>query len=518
MTDPDTRHRPLVSGIAISTGKTDSEGKFEQLVHGCTFTGLATRVSDNEKVLVTNRHCIDDERLNPVGHIDLYQGALSSPSKSADKVGVNLEYEPANLYAENEVDVAYWELHDTVDAEFKLHQTKTTTPADRKIIAGEVTLERNMMLTMIGRKGGEGQVRVRAFGLKHKVDDLDYENVILLDCAQRPAIPGDSGSGLFYKIQEGVYQLAGIFFAGRKNSQRSDWGLAFPAKTAEEKLGIVFGNRIPVADAGPAQSVKAGALVTLDPRGSFDDDGDDLTWSWEQLDVDEDDKVALSTVTNLDGRRTFTAPAGPTSLSFRVTVKDEHGGEDTATTTVDVSTNPPDVDAGEDQTDVKSRHPVALRATDSNGRARTWKWEQLPGGPRVRLNHPTSRYSWFTAPGGACSLRFRVTGTDRYGSQDADDVTVVIKNQPPTARVGGTQTVSRRARVALTGSGTDPDADDNLTFKWVQKTGTTVELTDADSKYATFTAPDRTGGLTFDFTVTDNHGASDTKTDTVRVR
>ena len=524
-TDPDKRHRPLVSGIAISTGRTDSTGVITALIRGCTLTGLATRVADNQKVLVTNRHCIDRAFRNPKGDEDLYQGDLSVPLAIADKVGSNPEYVTAlDQPAVNEVDAAYFELvadePNGVDAAFNLFQTSATTPADRKIIAGEVVLKRDMMLTMIGRKGGEGQVRVRRFNADYESDNLLYKNAVILDCSQRPAIPGDSGAGLFYEVETGVYQLAGIFFSGPTGVPQADRGAAFPSKTAEEKLGIVFGNRLPVADAGPAQCVRAGNFVTLDPGGSYDDDGDALTFEWEQLDVEEDERLTLSIVTNLDGRRTFTAPAGPVTLSFRVTVTDTHGGVSTSTTTVDVSANPPNVNAGDDQS-TNAGYPVSLRAADTNiRRGLRWQWEQLPGGTRVELNHPDSRYSWFTAPGGASTLKFRATATDRQGAKDADDVTVVIQNRAPTTGGSGNQTVSRGAIVALAARASDPEPDDipKLNKLWTQESGPTVELTDADTQYATFTAPNSAATLRFLFTVTDPHGLTATYTETVMVR
>ena len=51
-----TYHRPLVSGIAVLSGKT-VENRIEIIETG-TLTGLATRNSDNAKVLVTNLHVV----------------------------------------------------------------------------------------------------------------------------------------------------------------------------------------------------------------------------------------------------------------------------------------------------------------------------------------------------------------------------------------------------------------------------------------------------------------------------
>ena len=46
-------HRPLVAGIRIASGRTRQTGTLESITQG-TLTGLATRNSDNKKVLVAS--------------------------------------------------------------------------------------------------------------------------------------------------------------------------------------------------------------------------------------------------------------------------------------------------------------------------------------------------------------------------------------------------------------------------------------------------------------------------------
>ncbi len=91
-------------------------------------------------------------------------------------------------------------------------------------------------------------------------------------------------------------------------------------------------NQLPVSRAGNDQAVAAGADVTLDGSASSDPDGSIASYLWEQ--------TAGSTVALSDtavAMPTFTAPsmASVQTLTFRLTVTDDRGGQ--ATDTVDVA-------------------------------------------------------------------------------------------------------------------------------------------------------------------------------------
>lgn len=90
-------------------------------------------------------------------------------------------------------------------------------------------------------------------------------------------------------------------------------------------------NQPPVADAGPDQTVVFGSLVTLDGSGSYDPDGDPITYRWTRT---AGPVVTLKDATT--AKATFTAPGSATVLTFALTVTDSHGGRDTASVTVTV--------------------------------------------------------------------------------------------------------------------------------------------------------------------------------------
>ncbi|MGA2009157.1 MAG: PIG-L family deacetylase [Solirubrobacteraceae bacterium] len=91
----------------------------------------------------------------------------------------------------------------------------------------------------------------------------------------------------------------------------------------------------PTADAGPDQTVPVGATVQLDGSGSSDPDASP-SYQWTEI---AGPAVTLSSSTAL--RPTFTAPAGPATVTFALVVTDGQLSSQPATVTVIVSAPPP---------------------------------------------------------------------------------------------------------------------------------------------------------------------------------
>ena len=98
------------------------------------------------------------------------------------------------------------------------------------------------------------------------------------------------------------------------------------------------------------------------------------------------------------------------------------------------------------------------------------------------------------------------------GRTDTADLTVTLANlnEAPKANAGEDQTgIAEGATVTLSGSGSDPDANDALTYAWTQTGGPSVPFFDSALAAPTFAAPTGLSSqatLTFTLRVTDEAG------------
>ncbi len=297
------------------------------------------------------------------------------------------------------------------------------------------------------------------------------------------------------------------------------------ARASEQGLGAGR-YRLPACalsvDAGAGGEVSAGATAELSATAAGHHGDATLVWSWTQ---ESGPSVALTDAGT--ATPSFAVPvrgAADAEFAFSVTVHDAEATSGRATATVThrlpgfAGTAAPVVSGPVLHAVVEGDTAVAtLAATDADTAAERLSW-RLSGG---------SDASHF-ALGGSGSLSF-VSAKDYEAPDDADgdgtyavsvevsdglrsgsaslSVALVNRNEAPTAEAGPDQSdVAAGATVTLSGSATDPDAGDALTYAWTQVSGASVELSSSAAASATFAAPASGGALTFRLRATDAGG------------
>ena len=286
-------------------------------------------------------------------------------------------------------------------------------------------------------------------------------------------------------------------------------------------------NHFPTVDAGPDQTADVGEEITLFGSGS-DPDGDRLSYIWIQIGGAPVSLSAKNTAST-----TFTVPSGAKDkvLTFQLVGSDGYGGS--ARDTVSVSVGGERLrllvaDAGPDQT-VDEGDQVSLDGSESHsphGESLTFSWVQTFG-DSVEISDADTDSPSFTAPavknGETKILAFKlIVSADKLGS--ATDVVIIrvkTHNSDPSANAGSDQTVNTRATVTLAGSGSDPNGD-KIRYSWKQTSGQSVRLSSPTISTPTFIAPvvanGQTKTLTFELSVSDGQGGTDSDTVTITVK
>jgi len=223
------------------------------------------------------------------------------------------------------------------------------------------------------------------------------------------------------------------------------------SSTAAVEIAIAA-NQLPLADAGPDQSVTGNSGVTLDGSGSSDPDGDQLFYSWTQT---GGPSVTLNNPTSVNP--TFVAPTATSAnqvLTFELTVTDDDGSgipggrvapsnpqQDTVEITI-LANSPPVADAGTDQGPIDAGQTVTLDGSGSNdpdNDALSYTWTQVSGTP-VTLTGVNSVAPTFVAPvvSGNEDLVFSLIVDDGQAQSAADTVVISV-------RAVGSVTIIQRA-------------------------------------------------------------------------
>ncbi len=276
-------------------------------------------------------------------------------------------------------------------------------------------------------------------------------------------------------------------------------------------------NSPPTTNAGQNQTVAEGSVVTLSGTAADPDPEDTLAYlwtsNWSGLSITDATTLAPS----------FTAPnvASNTTITFTFTATDDHNAaaSDTMTVTVTDSANqPPAVSAGSNQT-VAEGSTVTLSGMASDPDLEdtlTYHWSHNHPTLPVTINNASALDTTFTAPNVASNttITFTLTATDQQNANGTDTTTITVTdsaNQTPTVLAGDDQTVQEGQAVTLSGTASDPDPEDVLTYRWSHDPTTlNISLTNSTALSTTFTAPqvDANTTLTFTLTIYDGTDAS----------
>ena len=184
-------------------------------------------------------------------------------------------------------------------------------------------------------------------------------------------------------------------------------------------------NQPPISNAGLDQTVSYSQVVTLDGSQSTDEDGQIVSFLWEQI---SGTSVVLNSADQIT--TTFTAPNIEDNLFFSLSVTDDGFSTTKDTVIINIiNTNAnPVANAGQDQV-VDYSQVVTLdgsQSTDEDGQIVSFLWEQISG-TSVVLNSADQITTTFIAPAEDNILVFSLAVFDEFSGVDFDTVSVVVQ-------------------------------------------------------------------------------------------
>ena len=192
-------------------------------------------------------------------------------------------------------------------------------------------------------------------------------------------------------------------------------------------------NSAPVANAGTAQSVTTGAVVTLSGTGSTDANGDTLTYRWTLASKPTNSTATLSSATAASP--TFTADLSGTYLA-NLEVNDgkvDSSNVGTVAVTAAAANSAPVANAGTTQTVTRVNGTITITlngtgSTDANGDTLTYKWTiaYQPSTSTVTLSSSTVASPTITATVAGVYVFSLVVNDGKVDSSAVASVSVTV--------------------------------------------------------------------------------------------
>ena len=288
------------------------------------------------------------------------------------------------------------------------------------------------------------------------------------------------------------------------------------------KITVSTLNSPPRAFAGPDKRVHGGDDVAIMGK-AIDLNDDSLKTEWTQIfgDAVSFDKSNL--------KLSFTAPeVAPTSskrLAFELTVTDPQGLTDSDSVVIFVSpeNSSPKANAGADTT-VNENTVVSLACigTDPDGTRLGYAWSTTSNAV-IEQNAKPETVVKIPNVVRDSTMIFTCTVTDGTYSA-SDNVNVLVKNvfsADIVSDAGLDKIVNENVKVLLDGKNSHDPENQQLSFKWTQLSGESVQLSSDSSMNPSFTSPivnnNEIKVLTFELKVFDDNERSSTDTVVITV-
>jgi len=324
------------------------------------------------------------------------------------------------------------------------------------------------------------------------VETYDISNELLIGAnefeimAKNLGVPGSTATtnpaGLIYEAEicyEVVDQEESAWGEGEQFTHKKSWAMWFEY--------II--NTPPVADIEPEDaSIPWCDPITFFGDGSYDPDGDPITYFWDFGDG--------TTSTDMNPMHIYTVIG---TYTVTLTVTDDQGATDTATTTIEVTNTPPDADFTYNQPSPEFCEPVYFYDASYDPDwcdSWTYYWDFGDGESSTDMD-PVHTYDT------SGTYTVTLTVTDGYGDSDSISYDITVINNPPYAdfEVSSDYLSHCNQPVYFYDYSTDPDWCDTLTYHWDFDDGGTSTEKNPSHTYTS------TGTYNVELQVTDEAGA-----------
>ena len=227
----------------------------------------------------------------------------------------------------------------------------------------------------------------------------------------------------------------------------------------------VSGQALPIANAGPDQTVFVGTRVQLDGSASTDPDGDLLTYQWSLMTAPTGSTAQLSNPT--DVRPTITIDK-PGNYVLQLVVSDGTFSSSPSQVTISTRNSAPVAIAGNDQ---KAQVGVAVqldgsKSHDVDGDPLTYKWTLvLPPGSSATLDNPAAVNPKFT-PDVLDDYYATLVVNDGHVDSQPSTVKITSADVAPVADAGSAQTGRIGQTITLDGTKSSDADGQPITYQW----------------------------------------------------